>query len=239
MNIFKKKSKSDNQTKSKKEVNPYLDARNTWNDRVALLVSGQRQWQLVSVLSLLIAVGSLGAYIYESNQSSYIPYIVEVDKLGQTAAVSIATKAQPVDPIIIKSYLASFIQNARMVTPDSTLQRKAIYDVFAVMENGSSATNKMTNYLNGNPKTTPFARAESETVSIQIDTVLPQTESSWQVTWFETTTDRDGVQHSAPTRWTALITIAVSPPDQFTTEEQILRNPVGLYVTDYSWAKQN
>lgn len=234
MSIFKKNNKAAN-----KQDNPYLSARNSWNDRVGLLVSGQRQWQLISIISLLIASGSLGAYIYESNQSSYIPYIVEVDKLGQTAAVSIATKAQPFDPIIIKSYLASFIQNARMVTPDASLQRKAIYDVFALMENGSSATNKMTNYLNGDPKTTPFARAESETVSIQIDTVLPQTESSWQVSWFETITDRDGVQHSKPTRWTALITITSSPPDKFTSEEQILRNPIGLYVTDFSWAKQN
>jgi hypothetical protein len=55
--------------------------------------SRQRQtWQVIGILSLLIALAGVGGVIHIGSQSKFIPYVVEVDKLGQTVA------AGPVQP---------------------------------------------------------------------------------------------------------------------------------------------
>ena len=38
-------------------------------------------------------------------------------------------------------------------------------------------------------ESSPFKRAENETVSIEIASVIPQTPDTWQVDWIETTRD--------------------------------------------------
>lgn len=66
--------------------NPYLAARRTWNDHVGGVVSQRQTWQVIGILSLLIALAGVGGVIHIGSQSKFIPYVVEVDKLGQTVA---------------------------------------------------------------------------------------------------------------------------------------------------------
>jgi hypothetical protein len=76
--------------------NPYLAARRTWNDHVGGVVSSRQTWQVIGILSLLIALAGVGGVIHIGSQSKFIPYVVEVDKLGQTVAagpVQAASKA--------------------------------------------------------------------------------------------------------------------------------------------------
>jgi type IV secretion system protein VirB5 len=92
----------------------------------------------------------------------------------------------------------------------------------------------MNEWLNGNPNANPFKRAETEMVSVEIKSVMPQTDSTWQVDWVETVRDRKGVTVSDPIRMRALVTVYVAPP---TTEEQMRKNPLGIFVRDFSWTK--
>lgn len=62
--------------------------------------------------------------MYPPGAPALMPYVVEVDKLGQTIAVSPVDRAKGVDQRVIHAAMASFIQSARMVTPDVALQRK-------------------------------------------------------------------------------------------------------------------
>jgi len=215
-------------------VSPYLDARQIWNDRVAPVVSSRQMWQLIAILSLLLAMGSLAGIIQIERESKLIPYVVEVDKLGQAVAVSRADEALPADPRVIRAAVASFISDARLVTPDGTLQRGAVLRVYGVLSTGDPATSKMNEWLNGNPNANPFKRAETEMVSVEIKSVMPQTDSTWQVDWVETVRDRKGVTVSDPIRMRALVTVYVAPP---TTEEQMRKNPLGIFVRDFSWTK--
>ena len=105
--------------------NPYLAARRTWNDRTSSIVSSRNMWQLLGILSLMIALAGVGGIIYIGSQSRFVPYVVEVDKLGQAAAVAPAQLAAAVDPRVVHAAVASFISDARLVTPDVALQRKA------------------------------------------------------------------------------------------------------------------
>jgi type IV secretion system protein TrbF len=218
--------------------NPYLTARRSWNDHVGAVMSSRQTWQVMGILCLMIALASVGGMIHIGSQSKFIPYIIEVDKLGQSLAISPAQLVAIPDQRVVHSAVASFINDARLVTPDIALQRKAVFRVYAMLSANDPATAKSNQWFNGSEDSSPFNRAKKETVSIEIHTVIPQTPETWQVDWVETVYDRQGVVQGAPFRMRALVTVYTIPSTQQTTEEQLRLNPLGVYVRDFSWSKQ-
>jgi type IV secretion system protein TrbF len=218
--------------------NPYLSARRSWNDHVGAVMSSRQTWQVMGILCLMIALASVGGMIHIGSQSKFIPYIIEVDKLGQSLAISPAQLVAIPDQRVVHSAVASFINDARLVTPDIALQRKAVFRVYAMLSANDPATAKSNQWFNGSEDASPFNRAKKETVSIEIHTVIPQTPDTWQVDWVETVYDRQGIVQGAPFRMRALVTIYTIPSTPQTTEEQLRLNPLGVYVRDFSWSKQ-
>jgi type IV secretion system protein TrbF len=219
--------------------NPYLTARRSWNEHVGAVVSSRQTWQVVGILSLLIALASVGGIVYIGSQSKFVPYVVEVDKLGQAVAIAPAEAAAPADKRVVEASVASFIADARLVTPDVALQRKAIFHVYSMLAGNDPAAAKMTEWFSAAEESKPFARAKQETVSIEITSALPQTPDTWQVDWIETTRDRQGLLKGHPFRMRALVTVYIAAPTNKTTEEQIRNNPLGIFVRDFSWSKQH
>lgn len=241
MDFFKKKNStkeanSDKATTKPVEA-PYLNQRRRWNDHTSSVVSQRNMWMVLCLLMGIITLFSVGGLIKIGSQSKFVPYIIEVDQLGSAAAVHPAYQAHKADIRVIKSTVASFISQARIVTPDVELQRKAIFGVYANLIPGDSATNKMSEHLNGNPESNPFKRAASETVSVEILSVIPQTETTFQVDWIETVRDRTGILTEEPFRMKALVTVTVIEPTSDTSEENIRLNPLGIYITEYNWSK--
>lgn len=97
----------------------------------------------------------------------------------------------------------------------------------------------MNEWLNGTVESSPFKRAVKAMVSLEVVSVLPQSQETWQVDWVETVRDRQGVVQGQPFRMRALVTVYVVAPTPETTEEQIRRNPLGIYVRDFSRSKQS
>ncbi|MDF7677058.1 conjugal transfer protein TrbF [Neisseriaceae bacterium ESL0693] len=231
-------------TEEKKETkhhdrveNPYLSARRTWNEHIGSVVSSRQTWQVIGILSMLIALASIGGIIHIGSQSKFIPYVVQVDKLGQTIAAGPVTEANKADPRIIHATIADFISSSRIVTPDVALQRKAVFKVYAVLSPDDPATSKMNEWLNGNADANPFKRATKEMVSIEITSAIPQSPDTWQVDWTETTRDRQGALKGQPTKMRALVTVYTAKPTSQTTDEQLRNNPMGIYVRDFSWSR--
>lgn len=217
--------------------NPYLNARRVWNAHEGEILSSRRTWQIIGILSLLIALSAVGGIVYIGQQSKFVPYVVAVDKLGNATAISRADRAAPVDSRVMQATLAAFISDARLVTPDIAVQRASIFRLSAHLAPKDPATLKMTEFLNGSEDANPFKRAEAETVHIEITSALPQSSETWQIDWIEDTRNREGgLKQSVRKR--ALVTAYVAPPDSRTDEEQIRRNPLGIFVRDFSWAKQ-
>ena len=242
--IFKKKpdrrqspQSSEAGPRSSGLENPYLSARRTWNEHVGSVVSSRQTWQVVGILSLLIALAGVGGVIHIGSQSKFIPYVVQVDKMGQTIAAGPVTAADKADPRIVHATVADFITSARMVTPDVALQRKAVFKVYSVLSPNDPATAKMNEWLNGNADASPFKRAAKEMVNIEITSVIPQSPDTWQVDWTETTRDRQGALKGQPVPMRALVTVYTAEPTSQTTDEQLRNNPMGIYVRDYSWSR--
>jgi type IV secretory pathway TrbF-like protein len=221
------------------QKSPYLNARLFWNDHTKGLMNAVRLWQTIALLCLMITLVAVGGTLHIASQSKFIPYVVEVDKLGQSVAVAPAQVAAPADARVVHASIAAFISNARLVTPDVALQRKAIFSVFAMLKSDAPATAKMTDWLNGDETRSPFNRAAKETVETEIISVLPQSPDTWQVEWNEKTFDRKGTLVGKPSRMRALLTVETLAPTSDTSEEKIRQNPLGIYVKDFSWSKQN
>lgn len=227
----------DKKSKRQEEENPYLTARRTWNEHVGSVVSSRQTWQVVGILSLMIALAGVGGVIYIGSQSKFIPYVVEVDKLGAIQAAGPVTGSDTADPRVLRATVSNFIENARLVSPDIALQRKAVFGVYAHLAPNDSAITKMNEWMNGSADANPFKRATKEMVSIDITSVMPQTPTTWQVDWRETTRDRQGVLKGEPAQMRALITVYTADTSTQTSEEQMRKNPLGIYVRDYSWSR--
>ena len=76
-------------------------------------------------------------------------------------------------------------------------------------------------------------RAQTGTVSVEVKTVLPTSDRTFEVDWVETARDLFGGVKSTD-HWKGSFMIALNSP---TEERQARINPLGLYVTAASWAK--
>ena len=223
--------------RSGESTNPYLSARRTWNHLHQAQIASRRSWEMLAILCLLITLASVGGIAYVGSQSKFVPFLYNIDNHGRASAVGPVELASQADPRVLAAAIGDFVANARLVTVDASLQRKAVYQVYAMLSEQDPATGKMNQWMNGTEDSNPFTRAEKETVTVDMSTVLPQTADTWEVTWLESTWDRKGVATGPPVAMRALVTVYRAEPSPTTTEEELRRNPLSLYVKDFSWSK--
>lgn len=213
------------------QTNPYLSARREWNERYGSYISQTRNWQIIAIVALGVAGTAVGGLAWIGAQSKITPYVVEVDKLGQTVAVGIAEKAATPDARIIRAQLASWIINARSVYSDAAAQNKAINDAYALVGNNQPAFRTLADF---HTAFQPFERAKTENVSIAVESVLPITPDSYRIEWREEVRERDG-RVVSNTNWQAQASVTIIPPTQ---ESQALINPMGIIIEAISWSQR-
>lgn len=213
------------------EPNPYLDARREWNERYGDYIHQAQHWRTMAIVSGLVSLVCVIGVCYIGSRSKVVPYIVEVDKMGDAVAVGRADRAPTVDTRVIKAYLARFVVDWRSVTIDRQAQKAAVDRVYSMVPRGSIAVSKMSEYFRAN---NPFSAAAKETVAASVTNVLPISEKTWQIEWEEVSRDTRGSVLNT-VRMKASILVGVTSP---TSESQILLNPLGVYITDINWSQQ-
>jgi type IV secretory pathway TrbF-like protein len=210
--------------------NPYLAARREWDERYGHLITRERNWRLMALLCGLTTLVAIGGMIRLSARSHVIPFVVAMDSLGRSIAAGPADQASSADDRLKRATLFSWVDDLRAVTTDGIAQRKAIDRVYCHIAGGSQAQAFISEFYRSDP---PQKRAQSETVSVEVRSVLPTSERTLEVEWAETTRDLYGAVKSQD-HWKAAFTVAINPP----TDERIARiNPLGIYVTNASWGK--
>jgi type IV secretion system protein TrbF len=212
-------------------LNPYVEARREWNERYGDYIQQAQHWRTMAIISGLVAAVCAIGVVYIGAQGKIVPYVVEVDKLGESAAVARADRAAPVDSRVIKAYLARFVADWRTVTVDRQAQKVAIDRVYAMLPRGSLALQKLNDHFKSH---NPFTLASKESVSVAVTNLLPISDKTWQVEWQEVTRDDRGAVQST-VRMKASILVGITPP---TEESMILMNPLGVFITDLNWSQQ-
>lgn len=216
-------------------VNPYLNAKLVESDRTADLVGRARLWQALALMAMMLALVGVAGMVIFASRSQFIPYVVEVDRLGQSVGRGRADQAARVDERVIRHTLALFIRDCRSISFDPHIHNEAIWRVYSSLKNADPATTKMTTYMT-DELTSPPKRAQKVSVGVEVVSVLSQNADTWEVIWLETTWDRATGAELDKTRWRALLNVYVQPPTSATTEEEIFRNPLGIFIKDFSWS---
>jgi type IV secretion system protein TrbF len=212
------------------EHNPYLVARREWDERYGDLITRARNWRNMAFLSGVIALLATGGVIWLSARSRVVPFVVLMDSLGRPVASGMAEQASTADDRLKRAEVLGWVENLRLVTTDAVAQRKAIDRVYAHIASGSPAQTFISEFYRSDP---PFTRAQTDTVSVDVKSVLPTSDRTYEVEWIETARDLYGAVKSTD-HWKGSFSIALNPP----SEERLARiNPLGIYVTQVSWTK--
>ena len=211
--------------------NPYLAARQEWNERYGSYVMAARAWRIVGITGMLMAVIGFSYALYQSTQVKLVPYIVEVDKLGTAASAGFPQQIEYADARVVRATLGSFVSNFRSVTPDAVVQKQYIDRTYALLRTSDPATEKINAWFRGN---SPFDRAVTMTVAIEVANIVPLSNQSYQVDWTEFQRDRQG-KELGTRRYRGIATVTLTPPQ----DEAVIRfNPIGLYLKDFEWTAQ-
>ena len=207
---------------------PYQPAGQLWDGRIGSARVQARSWRLMAFGCLFLTAGTSAALAWQSLQSRVVPYVVEVDRLGEARAVQAAdVDYRPTDPQVAW-HLARFITNIRSVSLDPVLMRRAWLEAY------DFATRRGAQFLGEYARAaSPFAQVGERTVSVQVTSVVRASDRSFQVKWTEAVFER-GAQ-AGTSRWTAILTIVSKAP---ASADVLRKNPLGIYVDAIDWSRE-
>ena len=207
---------------------PFQRAGQLWDDRIGSARVQAWNWRLMAFGCLGLTAALSGGLLWQSVQSQVVPYVVEVDRLGEPRVVAEAKAGyHPTDPQIAW-FLGRFVTSVRSVSLDPVLMRQdwlGAYDF---------TTKRGAVFLGDYARSAdPFGHVGERTVSVQVTSVVRASDQSFQVKWVETAYERGAQVGSS--RWTAILTVVIKAPP---TADALRRNPLGLYVDAVAWSRE-
>jgi len=207
---------------------PYQRAGQIWDERIGSARVQAKNWRLAFFGTLALSGVLTAGLIWQSLRGSVVPWVVEVDRLGQAQAVAPAiADYRPTDPQIAW-HLAHFIEEVRSIPADAIVLRQNWLDAYNyVTDKGALALN---DYARTND---PFAEVGHTQVSVEISSVIRASDSSFRVAWIERRYI-DGTL-AATEHWSAILTVVLQTP---TDADTLKKNPLGVYVHALNWSKE-
>src|SRR5260370_3788632 len=96
---------------------PFLLARTEFMNAFGDLAVGKRNWQLMAFVALGLLAVLMIADVWGTKSPQVVPYIVQVDRLGQVVQVGPADALKRPEDRLIASELAQFVRAIRTVLP--------------------------------------------------------------------------------------------------------------------------
>ena len=93
---------------------------------------------------------------------------------------------------------------------------------------GTDGGSELVNYRND-----PFGQIGTNSVSVQVTSVVRASDTSFQIKWIEQVFERGSLARTE--RWTAILTTIIQPPR---SAEQLRKNPLGLFVSAIDWSRE-
>lgn len=211
-------------------LTPYQKAKEIWDNRIGNARMQAYNWRLAFFSTLGVCLVLVIGIIFQSAKSSVTPYVVEVGRDGEVLAVSKAVQAKgvPTDPQV-KYFLSKWINDIRAMPLDPVVKKQAWMSAYSMMR--QRAATKMNELIK---KDDPMSKLGEQTVSVTPTAIVKMSENTFQVRWTEEIFGKDGAVKESY-RMTGLISVEFLQP---TTEQELMKNPLGLYVTDFSYSRE-
>ena len=224
--IFRRPSLRYGQTPE--PTTPYQRAAQVWDDRIGSSRVQARNWRFAFFGALALSGGLTAGLIWQSARGHIVPWVVQVDRLGEAQAVAPAeTGYKPTDPQIA-FHLARFIEQVRAIPADPVIVRQnwlRAYDFTTT--SGAVALNE---YARAND---PFVNVGRVQVAVDVSSVIRASPGSFRVAWTERRY-QDG-SLTATERWSAILTVVEQQPR---TPDALRKNPLGIFVNALNWSKE-
>ena len=122
MNIFKRPT--THYGKVPEPETPYQRAAQVWDERIGSARVQARNWRYMAFGSLILSAGFASALVWQSARGTVVPWVVQVDNLGQAQTVASAVADyRPTDPQIA-FHLGRFIEQVRSLPADPIIVRQ-------------------------------------------------------------------------------------------------------------------
>lgn len=216
------------------EENPYLSARKEYSDRYGSAVKDAARWRQISILMVMLCIAFGVAMMWLASQNKVVPYIVQVDKHGYAVTIKSAQEGSVADTRVVVAALGGFFVNFKTVVTDVASQRRMLNDVYSYLAKNSSAETAVSQYYKEH---NPFVATQDKreyTVQVEIRSIVRSggDDKSWQILWTEEKVDQGAVIES--TEWRAIVSVAISPVRELA---EVLKNPLGIYITEINMAQ--
>lgn len=213
------------------EINPYFEGRREWNERYGDKIQAAKSYRTGMLLALAVALVSTGGCIFLATSVKFVPYLVQTNAEGQIVQ-TVHPVASPLNDRLrqqlVENALSEFIVRMRSVVTDAVVQRDYLERAYANVMDNTAPKNLMDEFFK-TPGNNPLERASRETVNVQVESVLAQSDASYQLEWRETTYELRG-QQVATQRFRALVSMELRDIDQ----PILTKNPLGLFITSLS-----
>jgi len=214
--------------KSPEPETPYQRAAQVWDDRLGSARVQARNWRIMAFGSLFLSAGFAAALVWQSASGTVVPWVVQVDRLGQAQSVAPASADyRPTDPQVAW-HLARFIEQVRSIPADPIIVRQnwlRAYDW--TTDRGASALN---DYARTND---PFTKVGKQQIAVEVSSVIRASADSFRVAWTEK--HYENGQLAGTERWTAILTIVIQTPRD---ADRLRANPLGIYVNAINWSRE-
>ena len=231
MNIKNLFSKPEKFTEYEPE-SPATRAARKWDEREGeIIVQNYNLRRLLVGLLAVVMVLTVGL-VYKSLSSNVMPYIVEVDTttgaVRNVGTVEASAHYQPTEEVY-KYFLSKFLKNTREMPLDPVVYKENLSTAYGFLT--KNAALKLQTMLKSEKTTEKFGH---QTVQINISTILAMEGGhSYQIRWNEEVFTI-GTGEKKVTPYSGIFTIQIIKSDD---ESQLLINPLGMYISDFSWSK--
>jgi type IV secretion system protein TrbF len=206
---------------------PYQRAGQLWDERIGSARIQATNWRLACFGMLLLSAGLAGGLVWQSARGTVVPWVVEVNKLGEAQAVAPAlADYRPTDPEIAWQ-LARFIKEVRGIPDDPIVLREDWLDAYDYVTNKGALA--LDDYAR---RADPFGEIGKTQVSVEISSVIRASADSFRVAWIERHYADDAL--TSTQHWSAILTIVIEPPP---SADRLRKNPLGIYVRALNWSK--
>ena len=212
----------------------YEQSRREWDNRLGGPIKAAANWRLAFFATLVPLLVTICLAGYLGAQPKSVPHVIEVDHVGAAhyrGPIGESAKNYVLPDRAIRYHLRTFIIDLRSVSSDAAIITANIVEAW----NWStpSGQNLITKHLH---EKDPYKRSADERVSIEVQSLLALSRDSWQVDWKESRFDSNGQELDSLT-WRGTFRLVFRLSDAGVTEEMLEKNPLGLYIDYFDWAR--
>lgn len=219
-------NRSSRYDRSEEPTTPYQKAANAWDNRIGNARSAARNWRLIALGELVLALVLVAGLIAVAMKGHVETYVVRVDKSGEPTSVKLAGNVYHPGKAEIAYFLGKWVRNVRSKPADAVVLKKQWLEAYDFL--GRQATATLNAYAK---KHDPFKNVGQDTRTVHIQNIVQKSNKTYQVQWTEKNYRNDAPvsTHS----FTGLFTIEMHPPDD---QQAVYKNPLGIYITSLNWS---